>query len=137
MPAFRDLDDATLNAIIAFLGAPGRSETAGKRTSSGPVVASGGAPGGLDIPARTGPQYSQLGGPPYPAGVDAPQVRYYTRWGLYPDQPYVISPPWSSIVAYDLNTGTIKWKVPFGQDAVATEAHLVNATSNRQRHKGE
>ena len=64
-------------------------------------------------------RYSQLGGPPYPAGIDAPKDRYYTEWGLYPDQPFVISPPWSSLVAYDLNKGTIKWKVPLGEDAKA------------------
>jgi quinoprotein glucose dehydrogenase len=25
-----------------------------------------------------------------------------------------IKPPWSSLTAYDLNTGTIKWKIPLG-----------------------
>ena len=26
----------------------------------------------------------------------------------------VIGPPWSELVAYDLNEGTIKWRVPAG-----------------------
>ncbi|MEO5741923.1 MAG: PQQ-binding-like beta-propeller repeat protein, partial [Vicinamibacterales bacterium] len=64
---------------------------------------------------------SPLGGPDYPAGVQAPPNRYYTDWGLYPDQPYVIGPPWSAIVAYDLNNGTIKWRVPLGEDARAVK----------------
>ena len=27
---------------------------------------------------------------------------------------YVITPPWSTITAYDLNTGKIKWQTPYG-----------------------
>jgi quinoprotein glucose dehydrogenase len=112
MPAFADLDVAALDALYAFLGsATGTSRDANAldvapRTTVGPIVASGGAPGGLEIPVVRA-RYSPLGGPPYPAGVDAPPNRYYTDWGLYPDQPYVIGPPWSAIVAFDLNRGTI------------------------------
>jgi quinoprotein glucose dehydrogenase len=75
-------------------------------------------PGGLEVPVIT-TRYTPLGGPAYPEGVDAPSSRYYTDWGLYPNQPYVIGPPWSAIVAFDLNTGTIKWRVPLGEDARA------------------
>jgi quinoprotein glucose dehydrogenase len=50
--------------------------------------------------------------------VIPPKVRYVdgssTSYGL--GHPYLLSPPWSSIVAYDLNTGTIKWKRPLGTD---------------------
>jgi quinoprotein glucose dehydrogenase len=124
MPAFSDLDDASLTALYGYLSGltgsgSGKSSTDSESAAPAPVVASGGAPGGLEIPASSGPQYSPLGGPPYPSGVDAPKNRYYTGWGLYPDQPFVISPPWSSLVAYDLNKGAIKWKVPLGQDAQA------------------
>ncbi|HEY6343519.1 MAG TPA: PQQ-binding-like beta-propeller repeat protein [Bryobacteraceae bacterium] len=35
-----------------------------------------------------------------------------------------ISPPWSQITAYDLNTGTIKWQVPDGGvGALADQGH--------------
>lgn len=47
--------------------------------------------------------------PPLSAGGEV--VRYWTGYGL---QPSIISPPWSHITAYDLNQGTIKWQVPFG-----------------------
>ena len=72
----------------------------------GPVVASGGAPGGLVARQGNARRYTPLGGPDYPPGSETPSVRYYTDWGLYPNQPYVIGPPWSEVVAYDLNVGT-------------------------------
>jgi quinoprotein glucose dehydrogenase len=131
MPSFPDLDNATLNAILAFLGG-GTADAAAKSTA---VVASGGAPGGLEIRLPT-ERYSPLGGPAYPQGLNTPRDRYYTRWGLYPDQPFVINPPWSSVVAYDLNTGTIKWKVPFGQDAKAAEEGATDTGAFMAEHHG-
>ena len=120
MPAFADLDPAEVAAIHAFLaGLPSRREP-DRSGAASLVVASGGAPGGLAAP-ELDPRPSPLGGPPYPAGVAAPANRYYTDWGLYPNQPYVIGPPWSAIVAYDLNSGTIKWRVPLGEDTKAAE----------------
>jgi quinoprotein glucose dehydrogenase len=131
MPAFADLDAGALDALYAFLEGSGDGGTAtggavSSQTATGPVVASGGAPGGLrDTPVTT--QYSPLGGPPYPDGVDAPRDRYYTDWGLYPNQPYIIGPPWSALVALDLNRGTIKWRVPLGEDARAVKEGAKNA----------
>jgi quinoprotein glucose dehydrogenase len=52
-----------------------------------------------------------FGAVPYPQGVDAPKVRYYTGYGY---EPLMISPPWSTLTAYDLNTGAIKWQIPYG-----------------------
>ena len=51
------------------------------------------------------------GEPPYPEGVTPPPSRYKTGYG---NEPYVITPPWSQITAYDLNTGQIKWQTPYG-----------------------
>jgi glucose dehydrogenase len=125
MPAFRDLDDVVVQQLYEYLSsreAPISSAgdaSAKMAVNSGPVVASGGAPGGLNVRLGNADQYTPLGGPAYPKGSATPHVRYYTDWGLYPNQPYVIGPPWSSVVAYDLNAGAIKWKVPLGQDAQA------------------
>lgn len=54
-----------------------------------------------------------MAGPAYPAGVEAPSVRYYTDYGM---QNTLVSPPYSTLTAYDLNTGTIKWQIPAGGD---------------------
>jgi len=76
--------------LIAFLSNPAEAPP-----GSGP------APAALAI--RTDPDY--------PAAVEPPPSRYKTGYGT---EPYVITPPWSTITAYDLNTGAIKWQVPCG-----------------------
>jgi quinoprotein glucose dehydrogenase len=51
--------------------------------------------------------------PPPPAG----QTRFYGQFGFVfhaDDGLLAFSPPWSSLVAYDLNAGTIKWRRPIG-----------------------
>jgi quinoprotein glucose dehydrogenase len=80
----------------------------------GAVVAAGGAPGGQQLRPVAGGGWGRLGAP-YPDGVDAPSVRYYIQgYGL--SHAHVIRPPWSTITAYDLNTGTIRWQRPIGTD---------------------
>ena len=56
--------------------------------------------------------------PPNPSRYSGPATRYagsfsagwYTSNGLP-----AVGPPWTQLVAYDLNEGTIKWRVPDGQ----------------------
>jgi quinoprotein glucose dehydrogenase len=48
---------------------------------------------------------------PYPEGLDIPP-RQYTAYGMMPAH---VTPPYSTITAYDLNTGTIKWQTPDGE----------------------
>jgi quinoprotein glucose dehydrogenase len=65
-----------------------------------------------DAPPEKQPQLrAPVAETPYPSGVEAPAVRYYTAYGL---EPTAINPPWSTLTAYDLNSGTIKWQVPYG-----------------------
>ncbi len=86
MPAFSTLSDADLNSLVTYLVDPQSS-----------VVASAAAP------------------TPSTAGKSAPKAYVsgfgfmFTNTGLPP-----ISPPWTSLTAYDLNKGTIKWQIPLG-----------------------
>jgi quinoprotein glucose dehydrogenase len=52
-------------------------------------------------------------GPAYPPGAEVPEVRMYTGYGM---NATIVKPPYSTLTAYDLNTGTIKWQVPAGGD---------------------
>ncbi|MEO8483264.1 MAG: PQQ-binding-like beta-propeller repeat protein [Acidobacteriota bacterium] len=109
-----------MEALVAFLANPaaaagrgfvGRGVGAPRTAPPGPVVARGGAPGAGAPPARG--MGGGMAGPEYPAGVDAPKVRYYTDYGM---QNTLVQPPYSTLTAFDLNTGTIKWQVPSGGD---------------------
>ncbi len=96
--------------------------------TGGPVVASGGAPGGRVVPpGRAG----GMVGPAYPPGIKVPEVRMYTGYGM---NGTIVKPPYSTLTAYDLNTGTIKWQVPAGGDdprAVAQGAKDTGYISHR------
>jgi len=61
-------------------------------------------------------------GAEYPAGVEAPPVQYRTDYGL--GFPHIMKPPWSTLMAIDLNTSRLLWKVPLGQDEEATKLGL-------------
>ncbi len=89
MPSFASIPQPSMDALIAFLTNP----AAGAQAAAGAAVA------------------RMFREPDYPGDVDPPPSRYKTGYG---NEAYVITPPWSSITAYDLNTGKIKWKAPYG-----------------------
>jgi quinoprotein glucose dehydrogenase len=74
----------------------------------GPVVDSGGA----KIPADAKQAVAMTD---YPEGVARPANRYTTGYGT--DWQALTAGPWASILAYDLNKGTIKWRQPIGLDS--------------------
>lgn len=122
MPALNHLDEEEIQRLYGYLARLDRFSPQNRNnTIEGPVVASGGVPGSLEI--RKAPNLGSYGGedfgPLYPEGVDAPNVRYFVPpgWGL--EYPWLISPPWSTITAYDLNEGVIKWTRAVGLDKVA------------------
>ena len=126
MPSFLHIGEETIINLYRYLssnlsrqggrfGGGFNPQSSNQKMPDGPVVASGGAPIPQQPPAN--PMRT------YPEGVKAPKVRYVegstTPYGLgYPD---LGSPPWSSITAYDLNTGKIKWTRPHGKDSLGRE----------------
>ena len=89
MPPFPSVSGSLLEDLIAFLTKPEA------------------APPGSAVNAAAMARLE----PAYPEDVPPPPSRYKTGYG---NEPYVITPPWSTINAYDLNTGKIKWKTPYG-----------------------
>jgi len=110
MPPLGHIEDDQVRDVLAYLGGGGtrRQDESPAAMPAGPVVAFGGVPRPEAAPR---PQVDPA--QPYPAGVQAPAQRYFTDYGL--GYPYLLAPPWSSIMAYDLNRGVIKWKRPLGQ----------------------
>jgi quinoprotein glucose dehydrogenase len=86
MPAFPKLSTADLDALVAYLQHPERA---------GPVT------------PRNQPSIANSGEVTrYVSGFGF----MFTSSGLSP-----ITPPWTSLTAYDLNEGTIKWHIPLGE----------------------
>jgi quinoprotein glucose dehydrogenase len=96
------------NPSARFFG-PRRNQS--NKIPDGPVVASGGAP----IKADVNPKAPMSD---YPQGIWHPASRYTTDYGT--EWPNLLGAPWAWVIAYDLNTGTIKWKQPLGEDSVAS-----------------
>ena len=91
MPGFPKLADADVQSLVAFLLNPSEA------LNSSPQPAATSAAG--------------------TESADSQPVRYLSGFGFMMTTAQVppIKPPWSSLTAYDLNTGTIKWQVPLGE----------------------
>jgi len=133
MPGFAHVDEETIKALYRFLGGTPSNFNFPPRAKekpvpdAGPVVASGGVP----IPAdaqKTPPMLD------YPEGVAHPTDRYVTDYGL--EWMGLLSPPWSSIVAYDLNNGTIKWRQPIGEDSLYVQGDKTKGAPGGTQRKG-
>ena len=132
MPGFSHVDEETLKALYRYLGGNPRSFNFGRRdmenkTPNGPVVASGGAKIKPDA-KRNAPMME------YPEDVPHPADRYTTDYGL--EWMSLLSPPWSSILAYDLNNGTIKWKQPVGEDSLFVQGDKTKGAPGGTQRKG-
>jgi quinoprotein glucose dehydrogenase len=135
MPGFVHMDEQSLTAMFRYLGGnpsarfgfgPRRNQT--YKMPDGPVVASGGAPVKPDPNAK--PPMSD-----YPQGVAHPVNRYTTDYGTA--WPNLLGAPWAWVIAYDLNTGAIKWKQPLGEDSLASsKGDKTTGAVNGSQRKG-
>ena len=131
MPGFTHVDEETVKALHRFMGGNGRSfnfrPPGGDVKIEGPVVASGGA---VIPPDKT----RGVAMTDYPEGVAHPEARYTTEYGL--DWMGILTPPWSSVLAYDLNKGTILWKRPVGLDSLYAKGDESLGAPNGTQRKG-
>ena len=149
MPPFAGMSASDMDAIVAYLTNPAAATAGGGggggrgaptpavNWPAGLVVQSGAARGSLTTalvnPLESRAGFGGNGGMvPYPAGLDAPEDRYNSGYGLSPN---AVKPPWSTITAYDLNNGTIKWQVPAGDDP-ALAAQGIHGTGARGLRTG-
>jgi len=111
MPGIPHVDEQTLSSMFRYMGGIPRSfpgRRGDNKKATGPIVDSGGA--------RIKPDTSRgLPMSDNPEGVSHPENRYTTDYGM--EWMGLAAPPWSSIIAYDLNKGTIKWRMPIGEDS--------------------
>ncbi len=94
MPAFTSLSDKEVDALIAYLSDPSKAH----------------------VPPDVVALLSTPRPPPPPPPPGTPPQRYWTGYGYMnsSDGLPANKPPWSTLTAYDLNKGTIRWQVPLG-----------------------
>ncbi len=94
MPSFPDFSTEDLDSLIAYLSSPGA--------------------------ARVPPDIvDYLSAPPVapPAAQDGSDaIKYWSGYGFMSskDGLSAVKPPWSTLTAYDMDHGTIKWQIPLG-----------------------
>ena len=131
----RPILDATnedITAIYAYLTS--MNPNAGRGGRGGPnvplppanVVGRGGAPHPPIPPAYDGPVWPGVGGTTgnrlWPEDTEAARTlkkRYQSGYNVMATS---TKPPYTTITAYDLNTGEIKWQVPNGDDPATVDA---------------
>jgi quinoprotein glucose dehydrogenase len=90
------------------------------------------AAGGPSRGAGRGGRAELVPGPARPEGIRNFNGPFGAQWLSTGGLP-AIGPPWSELVAYDLNEGIIKWRVPVGTIPSLAEKGIINTGSYRPR----
>jgi quinoprotein glucose dehydrogenase len=134
MPAFHQLSADDVNALVSLFHAAqafaGRGRGAGAAAlPPGPVAQRGPAKVREAAPRGAGAGPAQT----YPEGVAAPKDRLVMEsYGLYPT---LINPPYTTLTAYDLNKGAIRWQIGLGDDLRLVDQGI-KGTGSAQLIKG-
>ncbi|MCU1225141.1 MAG: glucose dehydrogenase [Edaphobacter sp.] len=98
MPAFAKLGDPEVESLLAYLKHPDRAP---------------------ESPKETTPQAKPVVGDPARAHYRSGFGFMFAQNGLP-----VIAPPWTTLTAYDLNTGDMRWQIPLGEvPELAAQGH--------------
>jgi quinoprotein glucose dehydrogenase len=133
MPGFHDMPASDVDALVTFLStadAGGRGPGAGPGRGGpmmtfapGPIVETGPAAVRPDLGGRTGGMVE------YPEGAPHPENRLMTdNAGPGGAMQNRRKPPYTSLTAYDLNKGTIKWQIGLGDDYRVVQEAGVHGT---------
>jgi quinoprotein glucose dehydrogenase len=91
----------------------------------------------LTLPTTEDGDQSMLRLPQNPNRYQGPETRYAGSFsaGWYTSEGYpAVAPPWTQLVAYDLNEGTIKWRVPDGNAPGLAAKGILNTGTVRPRN---
>ena len=110
MPSFEPeaVSDANLRLIAAYLRSPAAGAIAASAASGAAEGGRGSGAGGRGLVGDVAP------GPERPAGLRNFSGPFGAQWLSKGGLP-AIGPPWSELVAYDLNAGVIRWRTPAGE----------------------
>ncbi len=134
MSPFPHITETEMSTLVAYLlappgagrgvvGAGGRGRGPAPVFPPGPVVGTG--------PAAVRPPTPRGGGTPYPAGTATNEQYVINAYGTIGT---MVKPPYTQIVAYDLNRPAIKWKVGFGDDPTLAALGITDTGMTQMRN---